>query len=130
MSQVSQRLHCYCCQVGFSTTSHKCNGKTVSERVEKTVPEPFLTFGRLQIATSLKELLVCSKYWSYLCDITFKARYRRRQRPRANEEKSESTLLKSRHGSVIFRGSFQHCTYHRMRMKTNFHSVEFFTVLD
>lgn len=95
MSQVSQRFYCYCCQVGFSTTSHKCNGKTASERVEKTVPEPFLTIGHLQIATSLKELLMCSKYWSYLCDITFKARYRRRQRPRANEEKSESTLLKS-----------------------------------
>lgn len=46
MSQVSQRFYSYCSQVGFSTTSHKCNGKTASERVEKNCSRAF-SDGRL-----------------------------------------------------------------------------------
>lgn len=58
MSQVSQPFYCHCCQVGFSMTSQKCNGKTLPMKEWKKLLQTlhWCLVGGLEITTSLKEI--------------------------------------------------------------------------
>lgn len=58
MSQVSQAFYCHCCQVGFSMTSQKCNGKTLPMKEWKKLLQTLLWWlvGGLEITASLKEI--------------------------------------------------------------------------
>lgn len=97
MSQVSQAFYCHCCQVGFSMTSQKCNGKTLPWKNGKNCSRPF-SDGWLvgwKSLHHLKKSLMCSKYWSCLSDINFNLvpKWNADNGLHANEGKTESMLL-------------------------------------
>lgn len=58
MSQVSQAFYCHCCQVGFSMTSQKCNGKTLPVKEWKKLLRTLLwwSVGGLEMTASLGEI--------------------------------------------------------------------------
>lgn len=65
MSQVSEAFYCHCCQVGFSMTSQKCNGK--KEWKKKNCSRPFADGWLVgwKSLHCLKKSFIRSKYWSY-----------------------------------------------------------------
>lgn len=116
MSQVSEAFYCHCCQVDFSMTSQKCNGKTLPWKNGKNCSRPF-SDGWLVGWKSLhcfKKSLICSKYGSYKFQPCLEMKCSRcRQRLCTNKGKSETMFFISAarawcHKSVILRACFQH----------------------